>query len=126
MMEDQIKQMMNAMESMQAQLVMTEAALAEARGASTQTQKTTGKDPEEYESRKGPGWIFSVGQNAYTNPEDILIDSGAATSVCAEHRGLTQPKGRGIALISATGQCFDTLGATAMVLDCVGGASVES
>ncbi len=41
MMEDQIKQMMNAMESMQARLVMAEAALGEARVASTMTQKTT-------------------------------------------------------------------------------------
>ncbi len=51
-MEDQIKQMMNAMESMQtrlvmteAWLVMTEAALVEARVASTMTQKTTGMAP---------------------------------------------------------------------------------
>ena len=37
--------MMNAMEPMQARLVMTEAALVEARVASTMTQKTTGMAP---------------------------------------------------------------------------------
>ncbi len=51
-MEDQIMQITNAMESMQTRLVMsearsvmTEAALVEARVASTMTQKTTGMAP---------------------------------------------------------------------------------
>ena len=39
MMEDQIKQMMNAMESMQTRLVMTEKALVEARAGTTPPQK---------------------------------------------------------------------------------------
>ncbi len=83
-------------------------------------------DQEEYENVKGPGWIFAVGRNTHIDPEDILIDSGAAMSVCAEQRGLTQPKGRGTALVSATRHRFNTLGAAAMVLDCVGGPSVQS
>ena len=47
-------------------------------------------------------------------------------SVCAEQCGVTQPKGRAIVLISASRHRFNTSGATAMVLDCTDGLSVQS
>ncbi len=83
-------------------------------------------DQEEYTDDKNLGWIFSISLGDQPEPGDILIDSGAAMSVCAEQRSETQPKGHGTALRTATGHRFDTLGATTMVLDCEDGLSMQS
>ena len=52
-------------------------------------------DQEECIEDRSLGWIFSLGLGDQPEPGDILIDSGAAMSVCAEQRSETQPAGTG-------------------------------
>ena len=73
-------------------------------------------------------WVYSVTRQEPVRNGEVLIESGAATSVCPQSLADSlggKPHGRGIELRSATGHQFTTTGNTTICLHTRDGINVS-
>ena len=87
--------------------------------STTSEPKTTGmllhSDDAEVAMPDSAQWVYSVTRQEPVRNGEVLIESGAATSVCPQSLANSsggKPNGRGIELRSATGHQFTTMGNT--------------